>query len=777
MSRALRIAGGLVLALLLVTCTDKDLAGPRYLAKVGLDLEAFRSPTAGGQAPIPVDSISVSLTEIGGSDQLDTAVGLGGIPVTADSLALALNVGLKKASETFALVVIVKGAGYTWYVATDTVTLVPGRNLPPPVTAVFVGPGKNAGALYIGPQDTTVVPGLPVSLYASVSDSFEGTLTGVPVGFRLQNPALGTITYPTYLTPILVPSNPGTTVDTTWLIGETPNHIVDSTQLYIAPRTGGGAPARIFVASGDAQVDTPKAVLPVPLTALVTDVNGIPAGLARVAWSRIGAGSFVSGDTTVADSFGFARQTYQLGTGLGTDSITASIVGIFAGPPPSVTFTATADTGLTLAFDTTTYILGKSQTTYLIEVHTKIPVSQDLTVQITRSDSTAPGASQIFGIVGTSVTIFAGTQYGCCVQITGNNLGSANLIAHAAGFQNATSSVIITTPQLIVDSSLVTYDGALSVPAFIELADSTGAIHFTANDLVIRDSASDSTIAIGDSASYTIPAGNFYTQANIGGIKPGNTVITYRAPGYPPATTQVEVDTAFLFVYAGDGYAAGLGQTTTDNYMYFPANVRSPVVISLSSSDPSVFTVPATVTILPDSYFVYFPITGAGLGSANLTVRVPGGFVSDSVQTLSVNTPQLQPVVAGSVARGVKTQVYVYTEDTLGYRSGNATAPVAVTLSTTDPNAVWDSTHITISAGTDLDSVGVTFNSTGLFTVTAAAAGYTTGSTMTNAAAPPVGVAAVRTAGRPIKIVPMYPDSLRRKVSPRVRPKPAPPKR
>ena len=773
--RAFRIGARACLALVLVTCTDRSLSGPRLPAQVGLDLRAFAS-SGGGQAPIPVDSVVVAFTQIGGGDVFDTAVGFSGLPVTSGSLSLSLDVPLSESPETFALVITVKGAGYTWYTATDTVTLTAGRNSPPPVTARFVGPGANGAFLVIGPQDTTVVPGLPVPLWWYVGDSSEGNVPGVPVGFHLQNPALGTITYATYLTPVLVPANPGTSVDTTWLIGETPNHLFDSTQIYISPRSGGGTPARIFLVSGDAQVDTPKAVLPNPLVALVTDTSGIPVAGARVAWQRTGLGTLVSGDTTAADSFGFARMTYQLPASLRTDTITASLVGAFAGPPPSVTFTATADTGLALTFDTAAYIIGKSQVTYFIEVQSKIPVSQDLTVQLTRSDSSAPAASQIFGIVGSSMVIPAGSQYGCCTEITGNNLGTATLVGRAAGYRAATATVFVTTPRLLVDSSFYTYNGTISEAVFVALADSTGAYHYTASDLVVHDSSADTTIVKPDSAAFTIAGGNFFALAYLGGVKPGSTTVTFRATNYPPAVTQVEVDTAFLYVYAGDGFGAGLGQTTTDNYVYLPEPPRVPLVVSFSSSDPSVFTVPATATLYPDSSgFVSFPITGTGLGSATLTVRAPGFPVSDSLNPVAVNTPQIQPVVSASVARGAKTFVYVYPEDTLGFRSGTVTAPLAVQLSTTDPNAVWDSTTITVPAGAFYDSVGVTFNSTGQFTVTATASGYTTGTTLTNAAAPPVGVAAVR--ALPVKVVPVYPDSLRRLKPARGRIRRTPPRR
>lgn len=780
MNRPTKIVSGIALALLVITCTDQSLNGPRYQGRLGLDLSAFRSPTtSSGQPPIPIDSVTVVLTSLDGASDYDTAFAFGGGAYTGGAVIVTLAVPLKHASQLFAMGVTVKGQGYTWYVASDTLTVVAGKNSSPDLLARLVGPGSNAGLMFIGPQDSTVVPGLPVKLYATVSDSFEATLTGVPVGFRLQNPAVGTISYPTYLTPVLVPLNPGTKTDTTWLIGETPNHILDSTQIFITPQTGGGAPAFIYLAGGDAQVDTPKAVLPLPLQTLVTDVNGIPVGLAKVAWSRTGLGSFKSPDTTVADSFGFAKMTYQLGTGVGTDTITASIVGVFAGAPPAVTFTATADTGLALSFDTTTYMLGKGQVSYYATVSTKIPVGSNLTVSLGRSDSGATAALQKFGLAANSVIIPAGGTVGCCIQVTGNNLGSASLIAHAAGYQNATATVIVTTPMLVVDSSLSTYDGIASVPTLVFAADSTGAGHYTASDLVIRDSSSDSTVALPDSATVTIPAGDYYALAPIAGVRPGNATIRFTAPNYPPAVTQVTVDTNFLFVYSGGSFAAGLGQTTTDNYLSVAGPLRAPLVVSLASTDPAVFTVPATVTILKDSDFIQFPITGTGLGSANLTASASGVALFDSVQTLTVNTPVVQPVVASTVARGVKTQVYVYTEDTLGVRDGNVNAPLAVTLSTTDPNAVWDSTHITIQPGTDLDSVGVTFNSTGQFSVVASATGYTTGSTLTNAAAPPVGVSSARATILPmrIKVVPKYPDSLRRKVSPQVRRKPAPPRR
>src|SRR5690349_5113594 len=159
MNRPLRVVSGIALALVIVTCTDRDLNGPRSQGRVGLNLSAFSSSTAGGQAPIPIDSVTVSLTSLDGGDDYDTAFAFGGVPYTGDSMVVALLVPLKHASQTFGLNVIVKGKGFTWFTATDTVTVVPGKNPTPPFAAKFVGPGSNAGGLFIGPQDSTVVPG------------------------------------------------------------------------------------------------------------------------------------------------------------------------------------------------------------------------------------------------------------------------------------------------------------------------------------------------------------------------------------------------------------------------------------------------------------------------------------------------------------------------------------------------------------------------------------------------------------------------------------------
>ena len=764
MPRVLRIAAGLGLAVLIVTCTDRDLSGPRYRSTVALDLRSFRAGGAApGQALVPVDTIFVKLLPIPSdpAGEVDLI-----IPVHADTLGdplvLKLNVPLKESPETFGLYITARGKGITWYTATDTLDISTGAQSGPTLTARYTGVGANVAYIYIGPSDSTVVSGLPVHLYAQANDSFEGTVDSVPVGYRLHDPAMGTITYPTYLAPILLPINLGTSKDSTWLIGETPTHIKDSVRIYITPSSGGGAPAQVFAISGDAQVDTPLAVLPAPLVALVTDTAGIPVANAKVAWARIfGAGSIVGADTTTADNFGFAQLSYKLGPTVGSDSIRASLVGVFAGPAPGVTFSARADTGLALTFDTTSYMMGNGQISNYILVRTRIPVGANLLVQATSSDSAAAQASRIFTGAST-VTIFQGDTLGCCFLLTGNARGSAQLIARAPGYQSATASVTVTTPALLSDAFISTYVNTISTPVVLFTGDSLGNYHPSATDLLVSASSSDPTVTHTDSAQQTLPAGSSYVFYYLGGYKGGSDSITFSAPGYTSAVTQVTVDTPAVYVYAPYP-GPGVGQSGNTNFLEVPYPLRTPLAVSVASSNPAVLSVPTTVIIPADSFYAYFSSTAHAAGTATISASALGVLAESTIT--SVYGPGLGVVVSPNVSVGVKTLLTVFAQDTFHYANYQVTAPLTVRFHSSDSTGmVYDSQTVTIPAGDSMASTGVIFNGTGTITMSATAPGYAGDSTSTISAVGPVHVTtAAPTRIRARVTPPQYPDSLRSK--------------
>ena len=73
-----------------------------------------------------------------------------------------------------------------------------------------------------------------------------------------------------------------------------------------------------------------------------------------------------------------------------------------------------------------------------------------LVVELLKSDSTLPPASQAFTISPTSVTIPVGNTTSNVFEIQGNSIGSAVLTARASGYSQATTNLSIGQPKLVV---------------------------------------------------------------------------------------------------------------------------------------------------------------------------------------------------------------------------------------------------------------------------------------------------------------------------------------
>ncbi|MGH7532276.1 MAG: beta strand repeat-containing protein, partial [Gemmatimonadales bacterium] len=105
-----------------------------------------------------------------------------------------------------------------------------------------------------------------------------------------------------------------------------------------------GTPAAIAIQSGNAQSDTAKGTLPLPLVVAITDAHANLVGGAKIIWSvQSGSGTFagLAVDTVVSGVNGLASVSFTLGDTAGTDSIRATIEGTAA----STTFIATSTSG------------------------------------------------------------------------------------------------------------------------------------------------------------------------------------------------------------------------------------------------------------------------------------------------------------------------------------------------------------------------------------------------------------------------------------------------
>ena len=335
MRRTLRIGAWILLALGIVTCTDKDVTGPRGRGVASLDLRAFQGVPSPGQPDIPLDSVRVELRQVPGLTlKLDTIFSLRADTLAADSLKVSLGVTLDEDPESFQLTVQAYGGGAVWYQATDTVSISAGGTATPRLLARYVGPGANATGVTLGPRDTTVVGGQTVALRVVV-DSSGVPLAGVPVGFASSDTAKGKVTQPTYTTGSF--QGKSNIRDSVWLYVETPTHLRDSTRIHVIP-----PPSQIVKSAGDSQTAIVNAPLAAPLAVRVEDALGGGSPGVTVTWSVTqGTATLAPATPVVSDTGGYARVSVTPSS-LGTVKVQAAASGLTGSP---VTFTVSVLAG------------------------------------------------------------------------------------------------------------------------------------------------------------------------------------------------------------------------------------------------------------------------------------------------------------------------------------------------------------------------------------------------------------------------------------------------
>ncbi len=408
MGRALRIGAGLVLAFVVLTCTDEQVAGPQRPGALRLDLSALTSPAAAGEPDIPLDSIVVEFRLSGQSAiAYDTTIAPVTTQTQGDSAVLALSVPLNQSPEDFDVDVRAYGANVLWYRLTTTLTISSGSNpTPAPFTARYVGPGANAGRIQVLPADTTAEGGTLFTLHSVVYDSSNTPIAGVPVGYRLSDSTRGGVTV-NYLTATFVGST--TVHDSVWLIGETPTHVKDSTRVHLVPPA-----ATLTKISGDLQNGPVGAPFPLPLSVRVLDALGAPYTRGRaISWSVTAGAANLSAATTTTDSVGNTSVTVTP-TASGGVTVQAISAGL-AGSP--VTFTAAAAAG-----SITQVILDRTNDT--------IPVGDSLQYTATLKDSAGNTVSGVVTWTSTAPSVASVTATGRAHALTG---GQSSIIAAAGG--------------------------------------------------------------------------------------------------------------------------------------------------------------------------------------------------------------------------------------------------------------------------------------------------------------------------------------------------------
>jgi plastocyanin len=165
-----------------------------------------------------------------------------------------------------------------------------------------------------------------------------------------------------------------------------------------------------------------------------------------------------------------------------------------------------------------------------------------------------------------TVTIPAG-QGGAYFDVTGASAGTAHVVGSAAIVRSGTSADIpVGQPKLQLAMSTSTSVGQKSTLT-VYAEDSLGTTRYLAAALVVTLVSSDPTHTVLDSATITIPAGNYYVQTGVTFTQAGSYTITGSATGYASGNTSSSAGGA-LVVMSGTAFVSpsvtiNSGQTVT----------------------------------------------------------------------------------------------------------------------------------------------------------------------------------------------------------------------
>lgn len=398
-------------------------------------------------------------------------------------------------------------------------------------------------------------------------------------------------------------------------------------------------------------------------------------------------------------------------------------------------------TGPTLRVAAPTVTVGTGQVYPSQYVYVDNAVPADLIVRLGRSDSTLPPASQAFTLSSDSVIIPAGLSYSPSFDIGGNAIGSAQLVARAAGYSQVTATVQVGQPRLSSPATLTTYVGIQPPTISVSTLDQNQNSRIVAATTTINATSSDPGVAVPDVPSRDVAARTATTTFQVQGISKGSVDLILSAAGYRSDTTVVTVDTAKLDLQSPpNGLGPGqVGQA----YVQLPGGLRpiAPLTVTFTSTNQSVVTVQPSALIPTNSYYVYFDVTGVAAGQASIVATAPN--TQPDTIPIVIGSPRLTVTLSATSVVGSKAFITVYTRDSLNV-ARPVSAPLTVTVTSSDPaHTVFDSATITIPTGSSSVQTAAVFDTAASYTITAAATGYLPGNAVTAA-----GGAIVRMSGQ-----------------------------
>ncbi|MEO8336561.1 MAG: Ig-like domain-containing protein [bacterium] len=428
------------------------------------------------------DRVRILIRRRDASVALDTTINF---PATVDQITLALNVPLSPgASATGEDLMVSLGylntANDTVFKGTKQITAtpsLPGQPAQTPVTidVVYTGPGASATAVRISPRQVSVNGGGPFTFTAVAVDASGATIPNTPIAWSSLDVLRATITSQSAGSGVALNQRGAARIVASLITGQTDTAIVNVSL----------PPTAIALVSGSGQIGVIGKPSPQPfaqpLVVKVTSGDGLGASGVTVDFAAVTGGGSVSPTSAVTDADGLAQTTWTPGNTIGSQTATASAVGLTGSP---VTFTATANQSVatTLVF-TSAPVAGTS-------MNAQVPITLTVAAQdvdgdvvstftgtVTLSIGAGPSGSALAGVTSVAAVGGVATFANVSIATPGSgyviNAASTGLTSAATPAFNVVNGAA-TSITLVSGGGQAAAPGAVLAPITVALKDAAG---------------------------------------------------------------------------------------------------------------------------------------------------------------------------------------------------------------------------------------------------------------------------------------------------------------
>jgi hypothetical protein len=635
----------------------------------------FTPGSATVNVTIPAITVALSSGTVGltrtatGTLTLSTPAPTGGVTVSLTSnpsgivsfqpVAVPFAAGATTGSFTMtgdvlgSATVIAGGPGYNTGSAGVTVAMLGAINLPANVT---VGPGQTAS--------------FPVSLATGAPAG------GVVITLASSNTSKVTISPATVTidqgqtTPAQQPTITGVNLGSADISASAPGFFGDTKTVQVSA-TLSFQQQNLTIGVGATQNLTLNLSGTAPANGLTVNVSSSNTGAATVPTTV----TFAPNSTSVA--------VPVTGVGVGTAVIHAS------GLPALADTTATVNVvnlgGIVLPSNATVG-LGLS-VPFQVTLPAPAPAG-GVTITLTSSDTSKLTISPGIVTIGTGQTGPPAQP-----QITGVNVGTANITASATGYTSSTQPVQVTATLSFAQPSITINGAATQNVALTLSAPPPGG-------LTVNLTSSNPGVATVPLTAI-FPANATTVNVPITGVGPGSAVIHASATNVPDATTSVTVQSAgTINVPANVSTQLGLSAPLAISLSAAPS---SPVTVTLTSTDPTkvgVSTNTVTIAAGQTSPATQPQVTGLNIGTASVNVTAPGYTSgSTSVQVgATINFAQPTLTITGTATQNI----------TLNLSAAAPAGGLTVNLSSSNTGVATVPPSVSFAQGSTAVSVPVT---------------------------------------------------------------------